>query len=427
MATDSTHSRLDPDWPPYAPPTGWLAEKIAFLVQWRNDRLFGFLRFFKPILAMPKDGPVFVTRYDDVMEVLHNPTTFRVMYKPMIDKSVGKFMLSHDASVYNRRDKGMMRSLIQEKDLARVKKQVSKISRRCIERRKSDRPFEVVSNLSRRAPILLTEKYFGFVGPDIETMMRWSRDTQYDFFHNQQMNGRIHDNNLIAGREMRHYIKKVLLPKRRKELKKNPDLDDIVSRLLKVEMPKSIGWDHDRVIVNIIGLLVGGVETTSQAVVQILDQLFKNPRALDGAEQAARHNDDSRLYEYCWEALRMNPINPVLFRRCDKDYRIAAGTFRTKKVKAGRIVVVGTRSAMKDSREIKRPKKFRTGRPDSHYLHLGVGMHRCLGDYVSKVQVPEIVKQLLLKKNLRRAPGSAGQIDFRNGPFPESFSVLFDD
>lgn len=427
MSTDSTHSRLDPDWPPYAPPSGWLAEKLAFMIQWRNDTLFGFLRFFKPILALPKGGPVLVSRYDDVLEILHNPKSFGVMYKPMIDKSVGKYMLAHDNSVYNQRDKGVMRSLIQEKDLKHVQKVVAKISRKCIERGDKGRPFEVVSLLSRRAPILLTDKYFGFAGPDIKTMMRWSRATQYDFFHNQEMSGSVHDNNLIAGQEMREYLKKVLLPARRKQLKKNPDLDDIVSRMLKVEMPKSIGWDHDRVIVNVIGLLVGGVETTSQAVVQILDQFFKHPKALEGAEQAARHNDDSRLYEYCWEALRFNPINPVLFRKCNEDYRIAAGTFRTKKIKAGRVVIVGSRSAMKDSREIKRPKKFRTGRPDSHYLHLGVGMHRCLGDYVSKVQVPEIIKALLLKKNLRRAPGSAGQINFKDGPFPESFSVVFDD
>jgi hypothetical protein len=37
-----------------------------------------------------------------------------------------------------------------------------------------------------------------------------------------------------------------------------------------------------------------------------------------------------------------------------------------------------------------------------------------------------VIKALLLKKNLRRATGSAGQIDFKRGPFPESFSVQFD-
>jgi hypothetical protein len=42
------------------------------------------------------------------------------------------------------------------------------------------------------------------------------------------------------------------------------------------------------------------------------------------------------------------------------------------------------------------------------------------------VQIPKIVEQLLVKPGLRRAPGSAGLVDFKGGPFPESFSVSFE-
>lgn len=424
---NATHSDLDKDWPPSQPAKGKVAEKIAYWVQWKNDQLFGFLRFWKPVLSMPKNGPVFITRFRDVQEVLRRSDDFGVVYAPMMDKSVGKFMLGHDASVYNERDKGIMRALIQKEDLPLVREMVARIATQCIEESEAGGAFEVVSNLSRKAPVLLTEKYFGFKGPDLETMYRWSRATQEDMFHNQTMSGQIHDNNIRAGREMHTYLSKVLIPKRKKQLKKNSDRDDIVTRLLKLKLPDEIKWDKERVLTNIMGLLVGGVETTSQAVVQILDQFLRHPKAMDGARQAALHDDLPRLSSYCWEALRFNPINPVVFRQCKNDCRIAAGTFRTAKIKKGQVVIVGTRSAMKDPREIKRPGKFDIDRPAYQYLHFGYGSHRCLGDHVSSVQIPEMVKALLLKKNLRRAPGSAGQIDFKGGPFPESFSVKFDD
>lgn len=424
---DSTRSDLDPEWPPSPPAKGKVADKIAYWVQWKNDRFFGFLRFWKPILSMPGGAPAFVTRYKDVMEVLRRPEDFGVVYAPMMDKSVGKFMLGHDASVYNERDKGIMKALIQREDLPRVRSLVARLAADCIEEATTNGSFEVVSNLSRKAPVLLTEKYFGFKGPDLETMMRWSRATQADMFHNQTMSGSVHDDNIHAGREMHRYLSHVLIPKREKQLKKNPDRDDIVSRLLKMKMPDGVGWDEERVLTNIMGLLVGGVETTSQAVVQILDQFLKRPKAMEGARQAALHDDLPRLTRYCWEALRFNPINPVVFRQCTRDSRIAAGTFRTARIKKGQVVIVGTRSAMKDPREVKRPRKFDIDRPEYQYLHFGYGSHRCLGDHVSTVQVPELVKALILKKNLRRAPGPAGQIDFKGGPFPESFSVKFDD
>jgi len=422
-----TFSTLDPNWPPAEPPKGKLAERIGYWIQWKNDQFFGLLRLIKPILRLPKGGPVIVTRYRDVVEVLQQPTVFGVPYGPMMEVSVGPFMMSRDGSVYSRRDKGIMRALIQEEDLPRIQKQLEKIVATCIDEGTNNGTLEVVSNLSRKAPILLTGKYFGFPGPDLESMMRWGRDTQYDMFHNQIMSGRIHDNNIRAGLEMRAYLQNQLLPKRRKQLKKNPNRDDVVSRLLKLKTPQSIGFDEQRILTNIMGLLVGGIETTSAAIVQILDQLFRQPKALYGATQAALHYDRPNLARHCWEALRFNPVNPVVFRQCTKDYRIASGTFRTKMIRAGTVVVVGTRSAMKDPRELNSPKSFRTDRPDSHYLHLGLGLHRCLGDIISEIQVPEVVRQLLLCKNLRRAPGQAGQIDYAGGPFPEAFTVAFDD
>ncbi len=55
-------------------------------------------------------------------------------------------------------------------------------------------------------------------------------------------------------------------------------------------------------------------------------------------------------------------------------------------------------------------------------MHLGYGMHTCLGDQVSRVQIPETIKRLLKLPGLR----PSGPMDFKGGPFPESYTVEFD-
>ena len=196
-----------------------------------------------------------------------------------------------------------------------------------------------------------------------------------------------------------------MLPARRAELETNPDLDDVVSRMLKTRFPPEIGFDEERMVTNIMGLLIGGCETTQAAVTQSLDQLLRRPAELDGAiraarasekaaaegDTAARDEQDRLLFQYCWEALRFNPVNPL----------------------------VCTRSAMKDGRELPRPRQFRIDRPMHHYMHLGYGLHTCLGNQVAWALVPGIIKQLLLRPGLRRL----GDIDYEGGPFPEHYHV----
>jgi cytochrome P450 len=379
------------------------------------------LRNLKPILALPKNGPVFVTRFHDVQEALSRPEVFRVTYAPMMDPSVGPYMLGRDNTTINQRDKGIMRSLMQREDLLRVREMVADLADKAIDAHRQAGRIEVVSELSRRVPIQLTGEYFGFPGPDMNSMMRWSRATQYDMFHNTDKDPQIHAENVAAGREMQAYLE-ALLPRRREELANNPALDDILSRLLKSTFVDAIHFDQQRIITNMMGTLVGGIETTSQAIVQILDQFFKRPKILAEATAAARADDDDLLFKYCWEGLRFNPINPFVIRYCAEDYKLAGGTWRSTRIKAGRTVLICTRSAMRDGRELDYADAFAIDRPGYHYMHMGYGLHTCLGNQVSQVQVPTIVKHLL---RLSR-PRPVGGIDFKDGPFPESYTVAFD-
>ncbi|MEY9900773.1 cytochrome P450 [Bradyrhizobium sp. USDA 329] len=177
-------------------------------------------------------GPVFITRFPDVQEALSRPDIFNVTYAPMMDPSVGPFMLGRDCTEINQRDKGIMRAFMRMEDLPAIRQKVHSLANASVEKQiYTQNQIDVVSTLSRLVPIQLTREYFGFPGPDLASMFRWSRATQYDMFHNLDKDPKVHQDNIDAGQEMRAYLTQ-LLPQRREQLKNGAPLEDVFSRLL---------------------------------------------------------------------------------------------------------------------------------------------------------------------------------------------------
>ena len=406
-----------------------VAQQQAGLVsQWlvaRPRELFAELRRYNPIFRTPSF--VIATRFKDVQEVLGHESVFSVrLYQSRMDPIAGPFMLSRDNTVLNQRDKGIMLSMLRREDMPAIRAMVASIAERNLSELKQRDGIELISGLSRRVPIQLVGEYFGFPGPDIESMFRWSRATQMEMFRNPTRDPAISEAAVQAGAEMRAYLHGYL-PQRREAIAQNPDLDDVLSRILKSRFPEVIGFDEERIIANTMGLLIGAGETTSQAIAQVLDQFFQRPHWLGAAKAAARAGDDNLLGQYVWEALRFNPISSGILRYCEEDYTIARGTDRETLIQKGTLVFAATLSAMFDEHEIPEPETFRPDRPDYHYFHFGYGHHLCLGHDAGYVMIPEVIKQLLLRKNLRRSTHGDGKIDYKGGPFPEAFWVDYDD
>src|ERR1700757_3221090 len=156
------------------------------------------------------------------------------------------------------------------------------------------------------------------------------------------------------------------------------------------------------------------VETTSQAAIQALLVLFSEPDALASAAAAAKADDDNALSDVVFEAHRFRPINPMVLRVAKEDCSLAAGEPHRTLIRKGTTVFALTWSAMFDPRVVVSPDEFRPGRPASHSLHFATGLHACFGRYISRIQIPQILKPLLKLKGLR--PAGAPEFD---GTFPE--------
>jgi cytochrome P450 len=410
---------------------------------WRE--LFAELRSKRPVFATPTF--VMVTRHADVLDILGQPELFSVRgYAGKMDPSVGPFMLARDKTRINWHDKAVMRSVLRWEDLPRVRAIAGEAARESIDAAGDE--IDLVPAVGRITPLRIVQRYFGFKGPDDATMLRWSLATQTDMFRNPFNTPEVHEASVKAGTEMRAWLRNALhrpappapapretgLARLLRMLSGKPGPaapapdtgpagDDAFSRLQRMMRTPDAPFDEEALVGNMAGLLVGAIETSSQAIVQAAEQILLRPDVRAQAEAAAKSGDNAAFDAIVWEALRFNPITPMVFRFTERDTVLAAGSPNEMAIKAGTVVAPCIASAMFDESVVDDPDSFRPGRPDAAFFHLGVGHHECVGRQVGLQLVPEAVRQILLTPGLRLIEGPAGKIDWAGTVYPEHFRV----
>lgn len=396
-------------------------KQLQFILeQIRGNALpfFKELRDDRPILQSPL--ATLVARFRDVEEILHREEVFSVSpYLPRMMGVIGPFVLSQDITPGYDHDISVMRLVVRREDLARVKDVVSRHAAEIVGGLfQGGGPADIVQTLTRKVPVRLADEYFGFSAPNDEQMMAWARACFREFFINLLNKPEMRAPAVAAGAEMRQRLDALLAERRAADDGK----DDVMGRLLRLQRAGDVaGLDTDGVCRTLMGLVIGMVETTSQAAVQALLVLLSRPDALARAADAAKAGDDDALSDLVFEALRFRPINPMVVRVLKQDYHLAAGEPHETLIRKGATVFALTWSAMFDPRVLDAPEDFRPDRPDYHYMHFATGLHACYGRYISRIQVPQILKPLLKLKGLR----AAGAPEF-DGTFPQTLRVATD-
>ncbi len=393
---------------------------VRRLMRDKPRQFFAELRRHMPILTT--DQAVLVANSNDVHEVLSLPAVFTVdLNKAKMDNH----MLAFDETTLNQRDKGIMHAVLNRDDLPKLRTLVGTLTDQALDA--ADGVIDLVPKLTRWVPLRMVEDYFGLTGIGVEAMARWSRAIQYDAFFNQPFDQladaeAVFQASRVAYQELGAALG-ALLKRRGAELKVDPTADDIVARMLKMQLPPELGFDILALVTNIGGLLIGTVETSAKVTAHALEQLLARPAIFANAREVANRGDFDEFCGYVWEALRFHPFLPYLFRVSATDHVLARGTAHETFIPAGSTVLALTQSAMFDHHLVDEPETFRADRPyHVHALHLGHGHHRCLGDQIARVLVPEILRRLLLRPNLR----ATGPIDYGSGAFPEHYPFRYD-
>jgi cytochrome P450 len=402
------------------------ATKVGTVIKWlRTDwrGMYAEMREHRPIVPTP--AFTFVTRATDVLDVLAQPTLFSVRANQRtMDQAVGPFMLARDETAINWEEKGLMRAVLRWEDLPRVRALAAEVASRAIAGAQAVDgigKLDVVPTIARLVPLRIVQRIFGFDAPD-EKLLKWSFCTQHGMFRNLPFSEEVLTSCHSAGEEMRAWLWPFLA---QKWATAPSGGSDAVSRLVDLSREPAAGMSAERVLSNVCGLLVGTIETMSQAIVHALEQLLNHSQWRDGALAADAAGDVEAFDAHVWEALRFNPITTIQFRFAEAERVLGAGTPYETTIPAGTVLAVGTGSAMFDPGLMPDPDSFNPKRPPSSYLHFGLGHHECLGRHVGRVAIPEAVRQLLRLPGICSAGDETGRIDFGGGPFPEHYFVCW--
>lgn len=370
---------------------------------------------------------VIVTRHADVLEVLTRDQDFTVadVNAVAMDRVNGPFILGMDRSPIGLRERSLLQRCVHDGDDGRVRALAAATAAELIEQARPRGRIDVVQDLARPAAVRMVAHHFGVAGPDEATMQRWMRTIFHEAFLNGSGSLTVRRAAEASAAQLHHHMD-ALIATRQAQIRSGASTpDDFLTRLVRLQEHEETRLSDEGVRRNVGGVIVGAVETTSKAVAHATEQLLRHKRAFEHARAAARAGDVETVGRYAWEALRFNPINPVLSRRAARPVELAAGTRRARTIPAGRKVYAAVLPAMFDPRAFPRPGEMRADRPLSAYLHFGHGLHACFGRSVNVVQIPELMAALLRLENLRPAPG-ADRAMLYDGPFPDRYLLDFD-
>ena len=386
---------------------GWIfGEPLPFFAELRRER---------PILAMPE--LTIATRYDDCTEILLRHDLYSVaLYKP----KQGDYWMDQDDTAPHWRDKSIMRAILDFEDVPAIRTYVADKAASLLAA--AGGSIDAVPGLTRAVPIALVQDWFGFSHSDPQLLVKWSYWAQTDTFWNQPFDAiawpdpaKISAEAKAAGMEMVAYLIG-LVGVREGELKLGLHKQDSVSRLLALAASGALKFDIKRVVLNVAGLLIGAVETTSHAVVNALEVLMQRPDVLAQARAAAASDDPSAIDGFVFEAIRFKPAFPYFFRTCERDVTLGRGEAYETTIPKGTTVLAMTHSAMFDPKGLPHPDDFDPTRGRGNQFHFGLGLHECLGRAVGAVMIPEIVRQSLRLNGL-----AAATVDYKGGAVPESW------
>jgi cytochrome P450 len=424
-------------------------DKFPLVRHWIDEEPLPFfkeLRENRPILVTPLC--TLLTLFDDVTEVLNMPLTFTAaLYWCKMGNGI--YLMAHDDDALHTREKSLMQGMLNRDDLPQVRAMVARIAKALLD--SANGHLEAINGYCRMVPATLVQDYFGLTGIDRRKLIEWSYWNQADTFYNQpfdllsdEKRKEISDRHTQTGEELGRYVAELILGRwlavkaeqaehtllapwyllrmlvRSLLGKKNDKLtDDIVTRMVRTAYPGAVDFDIKRLGVNAGGLLIGAIETTSQAVAQVIEYLLDHPEWLAKAKSTAQSDDPVAFDAIVWEALRFVPISPYLFRETASTYTVAKGTDHATVITNGTYVLAVTQSAMFDSKAFENPDQFVPGRNWYHYFHFGFGSHECLGKYVGMVMIPEMVRQVLLRSGIK----ANGGIDYQGGHLPQRYEL----
>jgi Dyp-type peroxidase family len=395
--------------------TSWIFDRGMLAVFWLLREIWPNPQFWRFVL---------VTRAADVKQVLEDSEHFAVPFGPEMTALAGANSVLGLDGIDHTYQNEIIQRVLRPGDLENILIGTRTLTRNLI--MNSAGRIDAVRDLITRVSTETCSDYFGLIIEDPEAFAEWSIAMSMLLFADPFGDEKTRQVGLAGAARMRKVIHRAI-----GRARNHPDDATLVGRLvfLQKEQAKS---GQPRILTDgeicgiLMSLVTGFVPTNTLAAGKILQELLRRPRQMSKAKDSARRGDKERLKRILLEAARFNAaLSPGQWRLATKPQTIAAGHWRRKNVKAGSVLMVATRSALRDRRAVADPARFIENRHIAPNLMFGFGPHQCLGKHIAIAHIVEIFAILLSQENLRRCAGADGQFEWI-GPFPERLDMEFE-
>jgi cytochrome P450 len=340
-----------------------------------------------------------VTRYVDVLEVLHNFSAERT-HTPEKLEAMGLAQISPIAQLMVKQMLFMdppghtrLRSLasyaFSPARVAVLRTHIREIVNRLLDTVQAKGQMDIIADLGDPLPAIVTAEMLGVPLEDRHQLKAWSTNFAEmlgNFQHNPEHAARM----LRTVQDMTAYFHD-----RIRELKNIPR-DGLVHSLMTAEIDGD-RLTEEEVVANSIVTMVGGLETTTNLIGNGVLTLLRNPGEIERMQE-----DQSLIPSAVEEMLRYESPSQHTGRLAPEDVE-----WEGKLIRKGQAVMAVMAAANRDPDRFPDPDRFDVARTDNRHLAFGYAAHFCFGAALARVEGQEAFEAMV-----RRLPG----LELQPGP-----------
>jgi cytochrome P450 len=194
--------------------------------------------------------------------------------------------------------------------------------------------------------------------------------------------------------------------------------EDILSMLVAARFEGGAPMDDAEIRDQLMTLLLAGHETTATGLAWTFDLLVRHPAVLERLVAAVDAGEQAYVRAVVTESLRLRPVVPIAGRRLVEPLRVDGDLLPPGTDVTPAIWLAHTRADRYPEPFAFRPERFLDGASaTSSWVPFGGGVRRCIGAAFAEMEMRVALAEILRRRRLRTASGSAERVARRNVTF----------
>jgi cytochrome P450 len=398
-------------------------ERLSALIDREQDAIgcpypiFSALRDESPIHFSDKLGTWVCTKYEDIMEILHDTDRFSSlmptgprdgrsgfatsMEELAADPSMADYFQTFLANAANaavllnadppehRRQRKAVNRAFRPTRLRSMEPMIEKVTSELIDEIINNGESEFVAEFAVGLPMTIIAVALGVETDNLATFKKWSDDLVMPVGNPDPTTDKVRDY-LISLSEFNEFFGNLL------QLRRQEAQEDIISDVANAEVNDEM-LNEAEMLSMLQQFLVAGNETTTKLLTNLMHHLAVE----DGLEEQLR-NDPNLIDNFIEEGLRFEAPVGGLFRMAKEDTTVG-----NTQLREGDHIWLIFAAANRDPQMFSEPDTFSVDRENARdHLAFGHGEHFCIGAMLARLEARIAVEQILERmENIRLVDG----------------------